>query len=539
MSRGMIGLVMWVACSSPSTPMRPPPSQPPAAPPKAVSVPPEPALEVLEQSGSIEDRKRAIARYETACAAGEMSACERLARELESGTFVELDITRATALRETACEHDRHDACFALATQYDNGTTSQRTRARELFERSCKGGHSWSCSRSDNDQRAFDLELEKCNAGDASACTEAEHFARQTGVRGDVPKERWKAIRDQLEAECANANGASCSLLAGLLRSGYGGQRDRFDRVDELNIKACELGDRGACSYLTYFAQGPAAIERFGTRACDAGMGEACDKLASVTPDPSKARALRRRACAFGHLQACSELASELAKAGDVAGARELRSRECVLQVANECLELAVEYEKAGDPQRALIHYNRACERGIISTGCTGALRYLHSACAAGERAACEAETRRLTGVPKEQRDAVAYACCATAATPIATPGAAVMAFARAVRAQDAAALAKLIHPKRGMSARFEMSGGGSVRVRRVKLTPAKVASFDLLETLSPDEHAELQCDEVKGATATCSFSHAAQHFGVTFTVLLEGGVAWLIEIDGSGAEHG
>lgn len=529
---------MLVACGGAKTePGRGAPTSSPASPPPIAAAAPAVDIEALENSPAPEDRMRAVALREQACAAGEIKSCVELANALMTGAFVERDPWRAAELRAAACEGGNGDACSALADQYDSDTNTGEPRAKiqSLWTRACELEEVWACDKLSNAQRAFDIERARCERGDASACFSAELFRTRGEVNGDIANETWQRLRKRLEPECDNGIARSCLDLSSVLGRSSGGQRVDPKVQRGLELKACDLGYASACRQI-YGEKDAAVLEKLARRGCELGDADSCLRLGEVSSDPDQRLDVLRRSCALGSSGGCQQAASLLRKAGDSTGERTLSSRRCALDNSRLCLELARADEASGDRTGAVLHFARACAFGMLTDGCAAELRIVHATCSAGDPRSCDRKAKRLAQLHASKRGIVAWLCCHAADALPDTPAAAVIALATAVLATEPSRLRALVHPKLGLSLQAESSFDGEVKSRATKLRAANVTPQDLTSVVY-EIHDAIECGEIKDGQATCTISDPIG-FAATYTIAIEGARAYVIAITAQSWGH-
>lgn len=532
MRRALV-LCIVVACggAKPETPARGAIAQRPVSPPPTTAPARPIDVETLETSPVPEDRVRAVAVREQACAAGEIKSCVELADALMTGAFVERDPWRAAELRAAACERGNGDACSALADQYDSdkSTSEQRAKVEALRTRACELDEVWACDRLSNAQRSFDIELARCERGDASGCFSAETFRGRDAVNGDISKETWKRVREKLEHDCDKGIARSCLQLSFVRGSSTRGQAADAVVKRALEMKACDLGSAVACSIRMNKETDVATVERLGRRGCELGDADSCRRLGEVASDPDQRLDALRRSCALGSPGGCQQAATLLRSAGDSSGERALSSRLCALDSSRLCLQLARADEASGDRTGAVLHFARACAYGMLTDGCAAELRILHATCGTGEQRACDRKAKRLAQLQAPKRGIVAWLCCHAADALPDTPAAAVVALASAVLATDEPRLRALVHPTLGLSLHVKSSFDSKSRRSTAKLRAAKVTPPDLT-TAVYEFHDEIECSEIRDSQATCTISDPLG-FAATYTIRVEDARAYVIAI--------
>jgi TPR repeat protein len=168
----------------------------------------------------------AVSLYETACAAGRMDACGKLAAMVQEGAGVPRDEARAAHLYEQVCEHGTASgnpteirACAPLARMLLEGRLVPKDEARAVSY----------------------LEA-ACEMGEFPACGEA---ALLYAFGRGVPREPTRAGA-LFDTACANGFGAWCKEAEALYRTGRGLPRDsaRADHFLESSLAWLAYGCR-------------------------------------------------------------------------------------------------------------------------------------------------------------------------------------------------------------------------------------------------------------------------------------------------------
>jgi TPR repeat protein len=293
------------------------------------------------------------AQLETACGAGNASACAALARHHLSNGKIEKE--KAAAAYARGCDAGDARLCNAAAEAY---FWKDRPRAERLRRKACDLGSGEGCfvgasyerERGDNktagamEGRGIAMYTKACGAGDAEACfglgrfvsrddePRAEHLYREAiGLwqrrcdggsahachrLGAVYAEEVTALHDAnrarpfLESACAQGIVESCGVLGRLLLGS--GAREERPRAASLLEQACRAGlePRLPCREAAFLYVEGAGVAVDKPRAavllqngCDLGDEWCCFKLGTmlvegdgVPPDPARGADLTRSA---------------------------------------------------------------------------------------------------------------------------------------------------------------------------------------------------------------------------------------------------
>lgn len=275
-----------------------------AAPAPAPAPTPAPAVRVACDS---------VRTCQTACDAGDLTACYQVGRRLRRGVEVEGDPARARTVLERACQGGVLDACAELGALFRFGEGGERDveRARGLYERACDGGSLVGCtalgallqagisSLGKDPERAHALFRASCDGGEQSGCT----LLALAIMRGEIDDGEPTALLDRA---CAAGEPEACAIRGELFLRGE--RRDAEAAVQHFRL-GCDGGASAGCVALAYLhlegnvlPSDPARAETLLRRACKLD-GRSCGHLASrlvrrAEPDPAEAASLYERACA-------------------------------------------------------------------------------------------------------------------------------------------------------------------------------------------------------------------------------------------------
>ncbi len=325
---------------------------------------------------------------EKACAAGRVSACDRIAAEIDAGGRMPQDLARSARIRRERCDAGNYRICgdlggMALAGR---GLPADPDEARRLLQLACDHDDGWSCghlARNDDGkdkarrERAQKLMEKGCDLGDAAACASLARAIFDVKSKALHPR-----VLSLATSACQAGSRDGCGLEAWLRRNAHGTPYDP-DGAFVAGKKACDGGDVEACA-----AVGWSLAVGVGTRAdraagkalldgtCQRGHAPACVMLGELMgrgPDAAKAFALFERACEAGEASGCAARARArvlgVGTSPDIqAGRRELEAL-CRTRVEAACVALATTLvepppgERA-DGARAAKLFERACGAG-------------------------------------------------------------------------------------------------------------------------------------------------------------------------------
>lgn len=359
--------------------------------------------------------ERKVAADNAACLERDAAACLAAGRAYEVGDGVWIVTDIAYILYGEACDLGLGEGCRAFhdlaqtGWGYPEGGVEVADRR---LEQGCVNGDPVSCDTfaaalRETDAARADAILDKtCKAGGTAACLTLGGFLLASETPGDA--EKGAAI---LDTACAGGEGAACTSLGEYWERQPEHDPARANRYLEL---ACTAGNAGACSKLgqrawagaglpedparaiRYYAKAcaiadylcdiprslaalpkaRAACERHKAAAC-ADLGRALLVQDSPVYDPQRGSDLLVAACLGASASACADAADAVSTYGDHDRAGNLLETGCQAGHPDACISLAGWLEtRPGDTarERAVALYQRACD--------------------AGNRKACESETR-------------------------------------------------------------------------------------------------------------------------------------------------
>ena len=380
-----------------------------------------------------------VDRCQSACQAGSLESCERLAVKIERGEQIERDELRARQLHTRACgvepleSEDQlrgwtvqieaqgctsgscvADACVALAALHEQGRAGAVKSARaatSLYKRVCR------LALDDDQDRGsagcVGLGLMRERAGEVEAARNYYAAACEDGLssgcvalatileRGDGEWRDDKKARVLYEKACDGGDLKGCTLLGTMVERGKGGWVADPEAAVAHYRRACEGAELFGCVHLAHAHQhGRGGLTRDAVRAaelllraCDGGEMLACAELAAMTMagegglevDEKRVFDLNQRSCEAGMPRGCSQLGQMYVegRAGltrDADEGRSLLERGCRGGDAVGCLALAkldaAAGKLAGEELSAL--FARACDGGAAA-GCVAAAEMLEA----------------------------------------------------------------------------------------------------------------------------------------------------------------
>jgi TPR repeat protein len=176
------------------------------------------------RNGFPRDLARSAAAYERGCMLGQGSACNNLADAFEYGNGVPRDLAHAGALYDRACRLGQALGCANLGHLVENGEGTPRDvpRARALYRDACATGEVYAC-------------LHAAMSAVGSPANRAEAM-RALG--------RW-------EKACAAGSAQACAFVGVLYEDGPDGEARDERKSMEAMVKACKLGNRLACEWVS------------------------------------------------------------------------------------------------------------------------------------------------------------------------------------------------------------------------------------------------------------------------------------------------
>lgn len=160
------------------------------------------AVQHLLGNGVARDTGRAIALNEAACEGGVAAACGHIGGMYKLGYGVDPDLERSLRYRALACEGGELFSCalFGAALHSGQGIAADPERAASILLNACRGNEPTACFElgqmvaqgtapdtlgSDPNamyQRAMEIALPPCQAGDSNACMVAKDIIRVSGT---------------------------------------------------------------------------------------------------------------------------------------------------------------------------------------------------------------------------------------------------------------------------------------------------------------------------------------------------------------------
>lgn len=374
------------------------------------------------------DPRSALARWKSACDAGELASCtqlSKLSRDGGSGVVTNVAQARTYATRACdggyldgcavlgsidgptwdaakwdefyggLCDKGHRESCWSLSRRYVDGTFQEPTagRLQGLFERGCALGHPQSCfeagrwqqEHGGEDAKAAELFGRACDLGDASGCSAQVDMILAGKVQGSI-REFYEAF----DAACEQRQSVlACTQLGYALLDGTEVPRDA-ERGRRLLERVCvdAQSDPQACTVLGKCYEEGLGGERDRTEAskyfrwaCSAGNAESClrrgDLLVSdvgVRRDDHEALNMYQRACEGGLAAGCRE-AGRIVDEGtyvkqDLALAASLYEKACAANDGGGCTALGRVHERgtAGTPDLTAARdaYERALTAGSL-----------------------------------------------------------------------------------------------------------------------------------------------------------------------------
>lgn len=281
---------------------------------------------------------------ERACDLGDLIACDRFAKELETSEADPAQVARTRVLLDQTCNAGGEQACLSLGSRLiASGRPEDHERATVMWDTMCR-------------------------KGSVAACQAMIEVAQNQ----PEPDAWFVSQYEQLACDLAGAD--QCDALAQRIYDGNGVARDRdlalhyFDRACALQPQACKKAefaralpalrnactpdDAEACILLARALQSEKSPEHDSEAAlslfqsgCREGLGDACDDAATVIAerfyrfDPARLPAVSEwleKGCDAGYLRACFNLAQALTKTDDLRAA-ELYSRTCDAGLIEGC----------------------------------------------------------------------------------------------------------------------------------------------------------------------------------------------------------
>ncbi|MDX9720103.1 MAG: AgmX/PglI C-terminal domain-containing protein [Myxococcota bacterium] len=335
---------------------------------------------LLEGLGGAEDKTRALALFEAACAAEVSVACANAGSVYFRADGVSADLKKAREYLNTACEAGEFVACNDLGVLLvDNDDAKDVTRGRELFAKACAEGQPYGCLNAgvygtDPAQQRNDLR-KACEAELPMGCLHFGEALRQ-GLGGPVDEEGARSV---LQKACDARLGQGCVALGLMTESGEDGD---IIKAMILFEKACEYEAALCLNAVTRCLDGSkgyvdaATAARLCLSACERGVGGACYDLAELYRDGNgveasveRAYTFYSKACELDYPAGCSLTGACLLYGKgveqDATQGVKMLERACALEDAVGCSTLGSLYERgelfARDLAKALSLYEKAC----------------------------------------------------------------------------------------------------------------------------------------------------------------------------------
>jgi TPR repeat protein len=280
------------------------------------------------------------------------------------------------------CRGGKGTTCAALGECAQS--RGDRLAAAHFWSRACSADHGPSCRRlgllllaedaretgiGQDAPKGVKLLEKSCGLGDMEACS-ALGVAMERGDATGSPGSLY-------EQACRHGVGSGCTRLARLEKNRKPSARP--ERVRELVVRACELGDADGCAAAGDTVEDGDATAVVSTRvsfydqACALGNHRACVVEADLVAtgqvqgrDPIETPSLYLRACEASGL-GCDELAA-LYEAGRLVSAnketgRKLREGACNRGQSGSCLRLSLLLEQSGRHVEAKRFAHTGCEQ--------------------------------------------------------------------------------------------------------------------------------------------------------------------------------
>ncbi|WP_430413908.1 CHAT domain-containing protein [Parasphingorhabdus sp.] len=250
-------------------------------------------LEEANKAYIAKEHPRAIKLFRTACDAGELAACSRIAIYQRKGDHLEKDVERANNVLREMCDAGDLLGCesYGISNEFGLGVEKDFARARRYYDRACLEGE-----------------------GRNVACNNLAIMLRDGSGGIEVDKIRAFAL---LKAICDKDYLRGCVNIGRGFNEGSFGDGDQ-DKAIAYFERACtdEYGD--GCNRAGSFYQSAKEIERalnFYRQACDLENRWGCGNAAQILRrkdfpgrDLAAAVALHERACAFELSLSCYRL---------------------------------------------------------------------------------------------------------------------------------------------------------------------------------------------------------------------------------------
>lgn len=291
----------------------------------------------------------------TACKAGNVRSCTKLAHMLAFGKGAQQSPSDAATIAARTCQAQDPQGCLLYGMLLESGSGIGR-----------------------NTQQAARVYLKACEDGEAEACSRVGTMLL-VGY-GDVPRDPDAAAK-VLARGCKGGAHGACSDLGLIFMGGQGFAKD-LDMAAALFKRACDGDSWVGCenfAYMQEFGQGTAkdiaSAVRYYTKACEGDnancmwLGAMYQRGAGVQKSEQAAIKLYRAACDAGHVPSCALVKAYLIPAQtidkDMYDAYvKLWNNTCQAGGPRDCSGLGVLMMAAGQRDRAAMYYKRGCELG-------------------------------------------------------------------------------------------------------------------------------------------------------------------------------
>ena len=196
-------------------------------------------------------------RFRSACELGELSGCDILSEFHRLGQGSLAEFLPAVAAFRGECQRKKADACWRLGHMYGNGFGVRRDleRARTLYAEACRGGAGGGCAGlASMEGMEFDAALElferACKLRHGPACTRVGYEHHEGELSHSEAQKRGANLRPAsryYDQACRLNDAAGCAALARICRFASREPACQKSPWKKLELKACALGDRGAC----------------------------------------------------------------------------------------------------------------------------------------------------------------------------------------------------------------------------------------------------------------------------------------------------
>lgn len=221
------------------------------------------------------------------------------------------DKTKAIELFTRSCDGRNAESCNVLADMYYKGRVLSQndSKACELYTKACTFGNI-ACEES---QKMLDVQekIKACDNGDIKSCRDVG-FAY---VSGEGVFTNVISADQYLTKACNGGDIPICKNLADTYVKG-----NLHSKAVKLYLKACDAGDFTSCGLLgSLYGSGGNGIQRdlgkfieYMTKSCDGGIALSCGLLGNIYSDRNgdyiKANEYFTKACEGGDAKSCKQL---------------------------------------------------------------------------------------------------------------------------------------------------------------------------------------------------------------------------------------